>query len=118
MSERVELASARLCLRSLRVEDADAIVAYRALPNVARFQSWDTYTLEDARRLIDEQTTLTPNTSGTWLQLALVLREDETLIGDCGLHFREEDAQQVELGITLAPAHRGEDWRPRRSKAY
>jgi RimJ/RimL family protein N-acetyltransferase len=46
-----------------------------------------------------------PDTPGTWLQLALVLSESESVIGDCGIHFRADDSRQVELGITLATEH-------------
>ena len=42
----------------------------------------------------------------TW-QLALVLRESGEVVGDCGIHFQRDEPRQVELGITLAPAHQG-----------
>jgi RimJ/RimL family protein N-acetyltransferase len=48
-----------------------------------------------------------PDTPGTWLQLALVLPTSGEVIGDCGIHFRPDQPRQVELGITLAPAHQG-----------
>jgi RimJ/RimL family protein N-acetyltransferase len=32
------------------------------------------------------------------------------LIGDCGLHFPMEGPNQVEVGITLAPAHQGQGY--------
>jgi RimJ/RimL family protein N-acetyltransferase len=48
-----------------------------------------------------------PDTPGTWLQLALVLLESGEVIGDCGIHFRQDEPRQVELGITLAPAQQG-----------
>jgi RimJ/RimL family protein N-acetyltransferase len=37
----------------------------------------------------------------------LVLAESATVIGDCGIHFREDDPRQAELGITLAPTYQG-----------
>jgi RimJ/RimL family protein N-acetyltransferase len=104
--DRLELRSPRLVLRRLRPEDAPAIVAYRSLPEVARFQSWESFGLEDATRLVADQLNLTPNTPGTWLQLAVALADTQAMIGDCGIHFLE-DARQVELGITLSPAHQG-----------
>ncbi len=107
MIEPLELWSPRLCLRRLRPEDAAAICAYRALPEVARFQSWESFTLSDADRLIAEQSAVVPGTSGTWLQLAVVPVESATVVGDCGIHFREDDLEQVEIGITLAPTHQG-----------
>jgi RimJ/RimL family protein N-acetyltransferase len=105
--EPLELRSSRLCLRRLRPEDATAICAYRALSEVARFQSWESFGLSDAERLIAEQAAILPDTPGTWLQLAVVTIESAAVIGDCGIHVRGDDPRQVELGITLAPAHQG-----------
>jgi len=111
LSEPLVLRSRRLLLRRVRGDDAGAIVAYRSLPEVARFQSWESFGPVDAERLVADQASIVPDTPGTWLQLALVLCESDSgsgaVIGDCGLHFRCDDPQQVELGITLGTAHQG-----------
>jgi RimJ/RimL family protein N-acetyltransferase len=107
MLDPLELRSSRLCLRRLRPEDVAALVAYRSLPEVARFQSWESFGPDDAARLIAAQAGVEPDTPGTWVQLALVAVESGTLIGDCGLHFRQDEPRQVKVGITLAPAHQG-----------
>ena len=107
MSEPLELRSSRLCLRRLRPEDAAAIAGYRSLPEVARFQSWEAFGLTEAAELIAGQVGVEPGAPGTWLQLALVAAESGGVIGDCGLHFRGDDPRQVEVGVTLAPAHQG-----------
>jgi RimJ/RimL family protein N-acetyltransferase len=107
VSEPLVLRSPRLLLRRLRPPDAAAIAAYRSLPEVARFQSWEAFGPADAARLIAEQSRVTPGTPGTWLQLALTLPGPGAVVGDCGIHFRTDDPRQVELGITLAPSHQG-----------
>lgn len=107
MSEPLLLKSPRLFLRPLRLDDAAALVTYRSLPEVARFQSWESFGPDDAARLIADQAKVVPDMPGTWLQLALVLSESDAVIGDCGIHFRSDDPRQVELGITLAPVHQG-----------
>lgn len=109
MIHPVSLRSSRLVLRTLRADDAAAIVAYRSSPEVAQYQSWESFGLDDANRLISKQAEVVPGTPGTWLQLALVLIEEAAVIGDCGIHFQADDPQQVELGITLSPSwqHRG-----------
>ncbi len=107
MPGEFELLSSRLRLRRLRLSDAAAICAYRSLPEVARYQSWDSFTPADADELIDRQSRIVPNTPGTWLQLALTVNPPGELIGDCGIHFRQDEVQQVEFGITLAPTHQG-----------
>jgi RimJ/RimL family protein N-acetyltransferase len=99
------LRSPRLVLRPLWFDDAAPLAAYRSIPEVARFQFWESCALADAVRLVAEQTGVAPDTPGTWLQLALVLKTSAALIGDCGVHFRGDDPRQVELGVTLAPTH-------------
>jgi RimJ/RimL family protein N-acetyltransferase len=106
-NEALELRSPRLCLRRLRPEDAPSLVGYRSLPEVARFQEWESFGPDDAARLITGQAGVVPDTPGTWLQLALVLLEPGEVVGDCGIHFRRDEPRQVELGITLAPTHQG-----------
>jgi RimJ/RimL family protein N-acetyltransferase len=107
LNAEFELLSPRLRLRRLRLDDAAAICAYRSLPEVARFQSWTSFTPDDAARLIADQARTAPNAPGTWLQLALTTLDEGTIVGDCGIHFLAEDARQVELGITLSPAYQG-----------
>ena len=107
MADFQELRTQRLSLRRLRDDDASALVAYRSLPEVARYQSWESFTREDAIALIASQADVVPDTPGTWLQLAIVETVSGKLIGDGGLHFRADDPQQMELGITLAPEYHG-----------
>src|SRR6185437_5718084 len=99
----MDIVTARLRLDALRDEDADALLAYRGDPAVARFQGWKPTSVADATRFIEAQHGLTPDTPGTWWQRAIRLRESGTLIGDLGLHFMDEAT--VEMGISLAPAH-------------
>ena len=100
-----ELRTPRLVLRPLLPGDAPAICRYRSLTEVARYQSWETFTVEDAHRLLASQASVLPDTPGTWLQLAIVAGG---IVGDLGLHFL--DSNQVELGITLDPGHQGKGY--------
>jgi RimJ/RimL family protein N-acetyltransferase len=104
------LTTPRLLLRRLERDDAAALCSYRSLPEVARYQSWESFGPDDAARLIDGQRDLEPGIPGTWFQLALVERATQRLVGDCGLHCREDDPRQMELGITLAPNHQGQGY--------
>jgi RimJ/RimL family protein N-acetyltransferase len=105
MDVALELLTPRLRLRRLRPGDAVGICAYRSLPEVARFQSWESYSLEDAARLIAGQERVGAAVAGSWLQLGLTDLETGELVGDCGIHFVEGDGRQVELGITLSPGY-------------
>jgi RimJ/RimL family protein N-acetyltransferase len=100
-----QLHTQRLHLRRPQADDAAAISAYRGLPEVARYQSWNTFGLDDAAQLILDQQTVTPGALGSWLQLMILLAENGQPIGDCGIHFLTNAPQQVELGITLDPRY-------------
>ena len=99
----MEIVTARLRLDALRDEDADALFAYRSDPAVARFQGWKPASVADAKRFIETQHGVAPDTPDTWWQRAIRLRDSGELIGDLGLHFMGEGT--VEVGISLAPVH-------------
>jgi RimJ/RimL family protein N-acetyltransferase len=82
---------------------------YRRLPEVARYQSWEDFGMADAGRLIADQQAAEFGNVDSWLQLMIVLTREDTIIGDCGIHFLSNPTNQVELGITLDPRyqHRG-----------
>jgi RimJ/RimL family protein N-acetyltransferase len=98
-----ELITPRLLLRRLALPDCEAVLAYRSLPEVARYQSWENPDPASIRALIEQMADLAPDTPGTWLQLGITLRESAVLIGDCGLHFPTGEPRQAEFGITLSP---------------
>jgi RimJ/RimL family protein N-acetyltransferase len=100
-----QLRSPRLTLRPVSHGDIPAICAYRSLPEVARYQSWESFGPVEAMKLIDAQAGLQPGMPGTWFQLAIVVSATGAVVGDCGLHCLREDPRQMEVGITLAPAH-------------
>jgi len=106
MESFAALRSPRLTLRPVSHADVDAICGYRSLPEVARYQSWETFEPGDAAALVEAQAGLRPGVPGTWFQLAIVVSEPGTMAGDCGLHALPA-AGQVELGITLSPAFWG-----------
>lgn len=99
------LESPRLVLRRFRPADVAAFVAYRSDPEVARYQGWETCTVEDAEALVEGQKGREPGAPGEWFQIAFALRESDALIGDCGLQIHESEPRQATVGITIARAH-------------
>src|SRR3954449_3261002 len=95
VAEALQIHTPRLHLRRPRLEDAAAMSAYRGLPEVARYQSWETFEVADAARLIADQQTVKPATPDSWLQLMIVLGESGHAVGDCGIHFLSNAARQV-----------------------
>lgn len=103
-----EILTPRLCLRPFRAEDLPPFAAYRAEPEVARFQSWDTsFSLADAERFLESQRGLELGARGVWMQLAAVDRSSGALHGDCALHVLDDQPATAEVGITMAPGSQG-----------
>lgn len=99
------IASVRLDLTPLTLDDAEALFAYRSLPEVYRYQTWAPATVDDARTFIRDLEQVAFDTPGTWFQLGVREREAGRLIGDVGVHFLADG--EVEIGVTLDPAFQG-----------
>src|ERR1700761_5565839 len=100
------LAGERVELRRFTGADTDAFVAYRSIPEVAQYQSWDApYPADAGATFIREMMTQQPDTPGEWFQFAIALLQTGELIGDCAACPDADDPRQVEIGFTLSPAH-------------
>ncbi len=98
----------RLLLRRLEIKDREDFFTYRSLPEVYKYQSFipkDMNVIDDFIRGNE----ISPNIPNTWFQLAIVDKSGDTLIGDIGIHFLEDNAQ-VEVGYTLAPSYQGKGY--------
>lgn len=97
--------SPRLILRRFRDADLAPFLAYLNDPDVARYQSWESYTEQQAREVIEKQKKASPGIPGQWFTFALELKESATLIGHVALKVLED--RQAEIGFTLARAAHG-----------
>jgi RimJ/RimL family protein N-acetyltransferase len=100
----------RIILRKLEDSDIDNFYKYRRNPEVALYQGWKPYTYEKALNFIEDQKNFRPNIPGTWFQIAIALKTNNTLIGDCALYTLEEDPDQVEIGFTLEPLYQNQGY--------
>ena len=105
-----DLRTDRLVIRRFRPEDAAAFAAYRADPDVARYQSWDAYTLQDALSFVAEMAALHPGMPGEWYQFAVADPSSDELLGDVALRVDADDTSRAELGFTMSPAHQGKGY--------
>jgi RimJ/RimL family protein N-acetyltransferase len=108
VSAGFRLLTGRLVLRGFEESDLETFLAYRNDPEVARHQSWTSWSREEGEAFLASQKAVERWTPGTWVQLALERREEPGLIGDCALRILAEDPRQAEIGFTLA-----RDWQGR-----
>ncbi|HEX7241359.1 MAG TPA: GNAT family N-acetyltransferase [Longimicrobiaceae bacterium] len=97
----------RVRLRRFTRADLPAFVAYRADPEVARYQSWDSFTEADGEAFLAKQLGLDPGVPGTWFQFAVEAKDTGALLGDCALHVQADEPRIAEVGFTLAREHQG-----------
>jgi RimJ/RimL family protein N-acetyltransferase len=101
----------RLTLRPLRATDLPAFLAYRADPEVARYQGFEPYTEAQAEAFIASQTNQPiPAPPGEWVQIGIARAADDLLLGDCALHRDGYDPRLAEIGVTLDARHQGQGY--------
>ena len=103
----VNIESPRLVLRRFADRDLAAFLAYLNDPLVARYQSWESYTEQQARELIEQQKRREPGRPGEWFTFAAELKETGALVGHVALSVKADDARQAEMGFTFAREHQG-----------
>jgi RimJ/RimL family protein N-acetyltransferase len=99
--------SARLVLRRFADADLAPLLAYLNDPLVARYQTWESYTEEQARDVIERQKGLEPGVPGRWFTFAAELKESKALVGHVALSVKEADRRQAEIGFTFAREYQG-----------
>jgi len=107
MNETVftSLESQRLLLRRFDESDLLSFLAYLNDPLVARYQSWESYTEQQAKDVIQKQKNIDPGVPGQWFTFATELKAAGALIGHVALKM--QDRQQAEIGFTFAREHQG-----------
>lgn len=108
MDERsfTPLESERLLLRRLADDDLLPFLAYVNDPQVARYQTWESYSEQQAKDVIERQKNMVPGLGGQWFTFALELKQAGVLVGHMALKT-QDDNQQAEIGFTLAREYHG-----------
>lgn len=102
------LETPRLILRTFEARDAQPFAEYRSDPEVAKYQGWQApYSLEQAQTLVAEMQAAISGQPGQWYQIAIEVKADRQMIGDCAFKILGEDARQAEVGVTLARPFQG-----------
>lgn len=93
-------------LRRLRPDDLAAFQAYRAIPELGRYQGWTPMAEADALAFLTRMNSASLFSPGDWIQLGIAAPITDRLIGDIGL-FLAADGQTAEIGFTLEPDSQG-----------
>ncbi|AZQ60989.1 N-acetyltransferase [Flammeovirga pectinis] len=95
----MKLETNRLIIRSIDLNDAPELFAYRSDSEANKYQSFIPVVIKEVEQFI-ERNPREFNKSDTWFQLGMCKKGEHKLIGDIGIHFI--DNEQIEIGITLS----------------
>jgi RimJ/RimL family protein N-acetyltransferase len=102
-----EILTERLAIRDLDPSDGPRVFSYHRHPDISRFQSWATDSVDSVQSYIRSLPAIEPGAPGGWYQAGIFLPPSGKLIGDCGFRVPASDPEQAEVGITLAPEFQG-----------
>jgi aminoglycoside 6'-N-acetyltransferase len=90
----------RAVVRRLIATDLTAFCAYRADPELAKYQGWAPMSEAEAASFVRAVVDVEALVRGGWIQLGIADADTGQLLGDIGI-FLSEDAQTAEIGFTL-----------------
>ncbi len=113
----MRIETARLVLREFVEEDWRAVRAYQSDPRYLRYTDWTERGEADARAFVGmflAQQTEVPRRK---FQLALTLRSNGLLIGNCGIRVNDPDLGEANIGYELDPTHWGQGYATEAARA-
>jgi RimJ/RimL family protein N-acetyltransferase len=100
---QMQFHTARLLLREFVDTDWPAVLAYQRDPRYLQFYAWIERTPEDAQRFVQMFIIQQREQPRRKFQLAVVLRDTQHLIGNCGIRKASLEAREADIGYELAP---------------
>ena len=113
----MQLVTERLLLREFRDSDWPAVLAYQSDPRYLRYYAWDARMPDDVRAFVARFIAQQQEQPRHKFQLAIELRAEGCLIGNCGLRRETAGAWVGELGYELAPAYWGQGYATEAARA-
>lgn len=94
-----KISTNRLLLRALEKEDAQALFDYAKLDNVGPSAGWQPHkSIEESQKIIEYMI----KSNEVW---AITLKDSKTMIGSIGLHKKEHQNNELEVGYVLNPTY-------------
>ena len=97
----------RLLIRRFKPTDLQDAYEIYSDPEVAKYEFWDPFTLEETREDLILQGAVLPGTYEVWNEFAVQLRDEGKLIGNISFHTSEPEQKQAEIGFHFNRAYHG-----------
>lgn len=99
----ITLLTERLLLREFVEDDWREVLAYQSDQRYLRYSPWSARTAEEVQSFVGGFIEWQVQRPRTGYQLAVVLRDEEHLIGNCGIRMETGDSRQAIIGYEISP---------------
>ncbi len=113
----MQLTTARLILREFVEDDWPAVLAYQRDPRYLPYYEWTDRTPGDVQRFVQMFLDQQEEHPRHKFQFAVVLKDKQRLIGNCGIRKASADAHEADIGYELAPDHWGRGYATEAARA-
>ncbi len=100
--QKLVIDAERIQIRNLKVTDLIDFHFYRSNPEVTKYQTFDVYTIQQAKEFIEEQVDKEFGKPGEWIQYGIENKITGKIIGDCAIKLDQYDIRIAEVGITIS----------------
>jgi len=113
----MQLVTERLLLREFVADDWPAVLAYQSDPRYLRYYEWTGRTEQKVREFVQMFLDNQQEQPRRKFQLAVCLRGETRLFGNCGIRLSKENSQVADIGYELAPEHWGRGYATEAARA-
>jgi [ribosomal protein S5]-alanine N-acetyltransferase len=113
----MELETGRLVLREFNAHDWPDVLAYQSDPRYLRYYHWTERTPEDVKEFVQMFVTQQRQQPRLKYQLAICLKAETQLIGNCGIRQEFAGATEADIGYELAAQHWGRGYATEAARA-
>ena len=105
----------RMIIRRFQSGDLDDVHEILSDPEVAKYEFWDTYGIEETREDLEIQGAVVPGTCGVWNEFAVELKDGSgnaggKVIGNISFIMKDADQHQAEMGFHFNRAYHGKGY--------
>ena len=111
------LTTDRLILREFVAGDWQDVLRYQSDPRYLRYYPWTGRTPEEVQQFLGMFLENQRQQPRAKFQLAVILRAEDRLIGNCGIRMETADARVADMGYELAPEYWGRGYATEAARA-
>jgi RimJ/RimL family protein N-acetyltransferase len=107
----------RLILRDYRTSDFERVHLYGSIPEFSQYDVWGPNTEEGTNNFISESLSKSKQNPRYEFEFAICLKENELLIGGCGIRKESETSMVANLGYAINPEFQSKGYATEATKA-